>query len=81
MAAMTTWYFERARARSSVKDRVLLILPPKHVGIRTVPSFEVGLIDLYATRTSWRIDPLASGSVGILYTLNSSIVVEADMFR
>lgn len=63
---MMTWYFERADASFVVKERVLLILPPKQVGIKIVPFFEVGLMDLYATRTFSRVEPLAKRRKGMV---------------
>lgn len=43
---MMIWYFERAVVSLVVKERVVFIFPPKQVGIRIVPVFEVGLMDL-----------------------------------
>jgi len=61
MAATTTWKSFRA---PEVKLRVLLIRPPKHVGMRIAPLAESGLNERNAILMSF-VDPLANLKFGI----------------
>lgn len=56
-----------------MKERVLFIFPPKQVGIRIVPNLDVGLMDLYATRTFSRVVPFVKAREGIVWIWMSDI--------
>lgn len=56
-----------------MKVRVVLILPAKQVGIRTVPVVERALVlySRYAMVRSWRVVPERKVKVGIVWCLIS----------